>query len=189
MKHHVTIVTGNLGKVEQYTKLLKQYLPNIQVDHYKLDSIEPQETDLCKISQYKALLAWKELQRPVLVDDGGHFFESCNNFPGALTKSVWFGLGVEGILKLTQDNNRAYREVAVTYCAGPDNIQTFTGRVSGIIVPPKQAVPINDPLPYNYLFQPDGFDTVFTEIPFEEIPEEYNYRAQAILKMAKWLAQ
>ena len=185
----ITIVTSNVGKVAQYTKLLREYLPTILVDHYPLDIIEPQETDLVKISQYKALLAWEQLQRPVLVDDGGHYFESCNNFPGALTKSVWFGLGVSGILKLTQENNRSYREVAVTYCDGPDIIQTFTGRTSGVIIPPHGPVPMDDPLPYNHMFKPDGCPDVYNNLSPEQINEQCNYRMQAIRKLARWLAQ
>jgi len=182
-------VTSNAGKVAQYTALLKEYLPNINVDHYQLDILEPQETDLVKISQYKALIAWEKLRRPVLVDDGGHYFESCNNFPGALTKSVWFGIGVEGILKLVAENNSAYREVAVTYCDGPENIHTVTGRTNGVLLPPRNPIAPNDPLPYNHMFKPDGCHDTYNNLSPEEINEQCNYRKQAIRKLAKWLAK
>ena len=61
-------VTSNPRKVEQLAKYL-----SFPVGHIKLDLVEIQALDLATVSTDKAVRAYEQVGKPVLVEDTGFF--------------------------------------------------------------------------------------------------------------------
>lgn len=115
----IIFITGNKHKLEIAQSVLKIY--NIEVENIDLGVDEVQDTDIEVIAAKSALLAAKELNRPVIKTDVGFEFEALNGFPGAFGKYVFKQLGTEGILKLLEDkDNRKGKSIEVLAYAEPN---------------------------------------------------------------------
>lgn len=115
----IIFITGNKHKLEIAQSVLKIY--NIEVENIDLGVDEVQDTNIEVIAAKSALLAAKELNRPVIKTDVGFEFEALNGFPGAFGKYVFKQLGTEGILKLLEDkDNRKGKSIEVLAYAEPN---------------------------------------------------------------------
>ena len=116
---------------------------------------EIQTLDQKAIALDKAQQAWNHLHHPVLVDDSGIYFDHYNNFPGTLTKFIYHGIGFEGILKLTQDDNRATHKLYMVFKDSDEEQHVFEGFCEGTIVEP-ESFESHPELPYDAVFMPKG---------------------------------
>ena len=115
----VIFITGNKHKLEIAKSVLGMY--DIEVENIDLGVDEVQDTNIEVIAAKSALLAAKELNRPVIKTDVGFEFEALNGFPGAFGKYVFKQLGTEGILKLLEDkDNRKGKSIEVLAYANPN---------------------------------------------------------------------
>jgi XTP/dITP diphosphohydrolase len=82
-----------------------------------LDLPEIQTNLLTVISFDKCLQAYNQLGRPVVVDDTGIFFEAFNEFPGALSKFLYQGVGMKGMKGMFTEveNKHAHFQTVLTY--------------------------------------------------------------------------
>jgi len=79
----LTFITGNTAKAEQLARHLEY-----PVTHQKLDLPEIQSLDLKEIVEHKAKEAYKQIKKPVLVEDTSLTFSVLGKLPGPLIK--WF---------------------------------------------------------------------------------------------------
>lgn len=177
-------VTSNAGKFEEVKYYLERYAANIQIKQFDADIEEIQSLDQVAVTIDKVKKAFALLKKPVLVDDGGIFFDAYHQFPGTLSKFVFQGIGFEGIFKLVADNNKAAFILNLAYYDGK-NMEVFEGRCDGIIVQPKDFS-AHPQLPFTAIFKPHGSDKTFAELRYTAEFEQYSFRQRALKKFLEW---
>ena len=93
----ISIVTGNDGKYKQIVGGLPDFMNSKQID---LDIPEIQTNLLTEISADKCVQAYQKLLSACLVDDSGIYMNAFNEFPGALSKFLYKGVGLEGMQRM-----------------------------------------------------------------------------------------
>lgn len=182
----LSFVTTNNGKFQDVSRFLAQLAPSVQLEQVAVDAVEIQSLDIHEVIKEKARVIWQELQRPFLVDDGGVYMLRYNNFPGALSKHVFQGIGLEGIWLLAKEDSRVSFQCVMAYCIGPHEIQFFEGRCEGKLVAPS-SVPHHPQLPYTAIFVPDGCTKTMAEIRGTEQERDLHHRYKALRTMVKGL--
>lgn len=185
-QHELYYVTGNKGKFEEISAYVSRYEPSFIVKHFDVDIDEIQSLDQKIISIDKAEKAWLLLKKPLLIDDGGMYFEGYNNFPGTLTKYVFEGIGYSGIFKLIDEGSRATFRMHMAY-ADDRGVQVFEQVIHGTIVKNFSG---HAKLPLDAIFKPDGSDKTYAEMRgLPEFDERFGYRQQAFKKFLAWFKQ
>ena len=111
----ITLVTGNRYKLKEVRGIFSEF--NIEIDNLDMDKPEMKFDTIKETAAYSAAELAKKLNRPVMVDDTGMFFEAYNNFPGPNPKFVFQSIGYDGIFRLLKDKSRkAYFASAAAYC-------------------------------------------------------------------------
>lgn len=105
----INFVTSNKGKINTLKRLFKLNDINIEIVPQKLDIVEPQAHTVNEVSKSKALQAYKILNEPVVVEDGGFYIDALGNFPGVYVRYILDTIGVDGIIKLLEgkENRKA----------------------------------------------------------------------------------
>jgi non-canonical purine NTP pyrophosphatase (RdgB/HAM1 family) len=100
----LVFVTSNLNKVREAEAVL-----GCALDHCALDLPEIQSLDLAEVVRGKAAAAWREIGRPVLVEDTGLELAGLGGFPGPLVRWLLTSVGAAGIgrIALCFDDPRA----------------------------------------------------------------------------------
>eukprot|EP00850_Spirogloea_muscicola_P015042 SM000112S23984 [mRNA] locus=s112:126335:128827:- [translate_table: standard] len=148
----VTFVTGNANKLREVEMILGDSIPfrSLKLDLPELQG-EPEE-----ISMAKARIAAKQLNGPVLVEDTCLCFNALNGLPG-----------LNNLLAAYEDKS-AYALCVFSLALGPDEDPvTFSGRTEGSIVPARG----DNNFGWDPVFQPDGYDVTFAEMPKDEKPD------------------
>lgn len=185
MTKEIFYVTGNDGKFEEVATFITENVPSVKVTQARLDLDEMQTTDQQSIAITKAHHAWNELKKPVLVDDAGVYFEKYQKFPGTMTKFLYYGIGMDGILKLFEQGDKAYFLLYLVYMDGQDSYQVFEGRCNGHLIVPEQFSARPD-LPFDDIFLPEGSDKTYAQMRFTPEMNEYFYRLRALKKFLEW---
>lgn len=123
-------ITGNQHKADYLATML-----GITLEHQKVDLDEIQSTDLDKIVTHKVEQAYKELARPVLVEDVALNFTALNSLPGPFIK--FFVESPDGLEKLCRmldgfDDRSARAECTFGYYDGTQ-LELFHGGLDGMI--------------------------------------------------------
>ncbi len=106
----IIFVTTNRGKYNSAKNFLKKY--GIKVIWEKLELPEPRGT-LEEIAIHKAKYAFKILRKPLITMDAGFFIYSLKGFPMMFTNFVLTTIGIEGIITLVKNKDKAceFKEV------------------------------------------------------------------------------
>lgn len=96
---------------------------------------ELQHKDIKVIVRQKAIDAYGELFRPVLVEQTGLRVDNYDRFPDGLTGTMWEKIGESGFVSLFQ-GKRVTAVSYLAYCDGKD-VKVFKGTCKGTIVEPK----------------------------------------------------
>jgi non-canonical purine NTP pyrophosphatase (RdgB/HAM1 family) len=125
----LTFITSHAKKAEE----LSRYL-NYPVTHYKLDLPEIQSLDPHEVVRTKAVEAYGQLQRPVLVEDYSLRFDALGRLPGPLIKWFLAELQPEGLCHLLDnyDNRRAIAQTCFAFC-DQSGLHIFDGTIKGTI--------------------------------------------------------
>ena len=162
MNKEIFFVTGNSGKFETAKEYLKIHAPSINLKQYNINFIEEQTLDQLAIVKKKAFDAYLLLQKPVLVDDAGLYFDAYKNFPGTMTKFILQSLGYDGVFKLLKTNNKALYQVYMAYKENETTTHIFKGIQNGILKQSQATAP--DGLPWDALFIPNGSSKTYTDL-------------------------
>jgi len=177
----LSLVTGNTGKYEQIVRYLPGFL---DVEQVSLDIPEIQTNLLTEISADKCIQAFQQLWTPCLVDDSGIYFDAFNEFPWALSKFLYKGIGIEWMerLYMWEKNTKAVFQTVLSYM--DDTLKEplqFVWEIEGEISFDwlwKEKENVH--LPYDLIFIPDGYDKPAL---FErEKRKQDNHRVRAVKK-------
>lgn len=181
----IYIVTTNNGKFKEIKRWINKLDPSIEVEQKSFEIPEYQTLDINEVAIQKAKSAWSILQKPLLIDDGGLYLEQYNQFPGALTKYVYQGIGFEGLWKLAKENPKAYFLNVLVFINGQESYHIFQGIQLGTII--KLTKPLkNIDLPLTEIFVPKGKSTSLADLLEKEIDKEVNHRYKSISKFVSW---
>jgi XTP/dITP diphosphohydrolase len=180
----INFVTSNEGKVRE----AREYLGDVeQVD---FDYTEVQSDSLAAIAAHGAREAHREVGEPVLVDDAGLFVDALAGFPGPYSSYVEDTVGVDRVWRLAEpeDDHRASFRLVLAYCDAetlsnrPEGVETFEGRVSGTLVPPRG----DGGFGYDPIFEYNG--QTLAEMGAAE-KNAISHRGRALERFADWHAE
>lgn len=184
MQNEIYYATGNAGKFEEVKSFIEQYEAHIVIKQFDVDIEEIQSLDQKAIAIDKARKAFALLNKPVLVDDGGIFFDAYPLFPGTMSKFIFQAIGFEGLFKLAEENNKAAFILNLVYTDG-NVVESFEGRCDGIIVKPVD-VDTHPQLPFTAIFKPNGSDKTFAELRGSPEFVKYSFRQRALKQFLEW---
>lgn len=188
MKKILYYVTGNFSKFKRFSKCIPED-SGIELKQFDYNLIEEQTEDQLEIAISKAQQAWRQLGKPLIVDDVGVYFHKYNNFPGAFTKFVYKGLGFEGIYKLMNDGDEISILINVVYVYGQNQYKVFSVRKIGTFKKPLHSDHDKN-APFDLIFVPQGHDKSYVEL--EAHPQIYNevyFRAIAMKQILEFIQQ
>lgn len=185
-KFHIMFVTSNRSKFEQVQQFFAKSDPQLSVEQVSIELPEYQSLDMNYVAQEKAKAAWRVVQRPLLIDDGGVYVECLNNFPGPLSKYVFEGIGFQGLWKLAQDDPRAFIRCCMVYVESAGTQHCFIGETKGRIIAPSPTVHHNPTMPIYSIFVPDGFSKTYAELQGTDEGKKVNYRVNALNSFVQW---
>jgi len=147
----VVFVTGNQHKADLLARLL-----GFPMKHQKIDVDEIQALDIAEVGALKARQAYEVIQKPVIVDDFGTYFDALDGLPGAFTKFfVDAKDGAEMMCRMLDSfNTRSATATSVMVYYDGKELRTFRGEVRGTIVDhPRGERGIGTDI----IFAPDGY--------------------------------
>lgn len=187
-KKRIKFVTTNNGKFEEAARWLHELEPSLVLEQAVFDIPEIQSLDAAYVGIQKAQSAWRILQEPLLVDDGGIYLTRYNNFPGPLSKYVYEGLGLEGFWELAQPDPRCYFLNVFVYKDNNDTHEIFEGKCSGRVQDPALVkIDGHSQLPFTKLLIPEGSTKSLAQLRGTEEEKKYNHRHQALKNFVAWL--
>lgn len=132
--------------------------------------------------------------RYIFADDTGLFIEALNGHPGAQA-AEWGGpeMNTEGrmlyCLREMQGiaDRRATFKTVVTLITPERRIHIFKGTVRGVILTEPRCAP-QPMMPYSPIFQPEGEDRVWAEMP-TEYENEISHRGKAFKQLEQYLKE
>ncbi|GAQ87725.1 Inosine triphosphate pyrophosphatase [Klebsormidium nitens] len=176
----VTFVTGNAKKLEEVKAIIGGKIPfkSVKLDLPELQG-EPEE-----ISKEKCRIAARQVQGPTLVEDTCLCYNALNGLPGPYVKWFLQKTGHEGLnnLLLAYDDKSAYAMCIFSFAMDADSEPiTFTGKTHGVVVPARGPGDFG----WDPIFQPDGYDLTYAEMPKEE-KNKISHRRRALDKVREF---
>lgn len=190
----ITFVTGNNHKVEELRAILAKTKNDWDVNVLALNLPELQG-DPEDVSREKCLLAVKEVQGPVIIEDTSLCFNALGGLPGVYIKWFLEKIGYDGLnLMLSGFADRsAYAQCVFSYCEGPGgDVHVFVGRTQGAIVHPRGENkfgwdPIFECLDLELEGHPD-FGKTYAEMS-SETKNQVSHRARALKDLIDFLSK
>ena len=175
----IIFASGNKDKIREAESIL-----GIKVEGTTLEIDEIQSLDTTEVTSKKAGAYYKELKKPVFVEDSAAIFKALEPLPGPYIKDFYEALGNKGICRLLDGKSRdVVARATVVFKDDVGGEQVFIGDVEGEIA----ESPRGD-LGWGWdpIFIPKGSGKTFGEMTMEE-KNKYSHRRIAFKKFAKWL--
>ncbi len=175
----ITVVTGNLNKAKEI-----ETITGIPVENVDLEIKEIQSLSVAEVAKEKAIAAYQQLKRPVVVDDTGMSIVALGGLPGALVSWFLDSIGPEGLLRLLGDRSdrKATVSTCIGYCDG-SGVQVFEGIVEGSI---SQSLRGTNGFGYDPIFVPSGEHKTYAEMSAAE-KNARSMRSIALAKLKSYL--
>ena len=181
---YIVVATSNEHKVEEYRKLLDGQNVELKslLDYPAFPGVAEDGKTFAENAGIKALAACKYCDVPAFADDSGLEVEALDGRPGVYS-SRYADSDPERIAKLLgelegKENRRARFVCAIAIAFNGEVIETFEGEVKGTITLAPRG---NGGFGYDPVFQPDGYDQTFGELP-QEVKNKISHRANAFKK-------
>lgn len=186
---YIVVATTNAHKVEEYKKLLADQDVELKslLDYPGFPDVEENGKTFAENAAIKALAACKYCDVPAFADDSGLEVEALDGRPGVYS-SRYADSDPERIARLLgelegKENRRARFVCAISIAINGEVIETFKGEVKGTIT----AAPRGDGgFGYDPVFQPDGYDQTFGELP-ADVKNKISHRANAFKKAMQFV--
>lgn len=178
----IIFATTNENKLKEAKKILT----SVKIEGAELPIEEIQSLDTKKVAVEKARAYFKELQKPLFIEDVALTFNALNGLPGTYINDFSKALGNDGLIGLL--NGKSDRSaVALTTLVYIDENgeQIFEGEVKGRI---SESARGTNGFGWDPIFIPEGEDRTFAEIKDEE-KNKYSMRAMALLKLQEYLSE
>lgn len=177
--------TRNRYKLAEAQNVLKRY--DVCLEPTDIVKLEVQSESLEDIAINAAIDAYRQLRKPVVVEDSGLFIEALNGFPGPYSSFVYKTIGLQGILKLMADvaDRRARFEAVVALAIDEDDVHVFKGVVEGVI---STEIRGNKGFGFDPIFIPlEGDGRTFAEMDIDE-KNRYSHRGRAFDMLGRWIS-
>ena len=176
--------TSNKNKLVEIERLLGVPVEGVKLEIDEVQTLNPEEC-----ARKKAVAAYQEFGKPVLVEDTALFFYAWNGvsngygLPGVFIDYFMKTLHINGILKLMKDESdrRAYATTTLAISHNGKTAQTYSGKVEGSISSEMRG---NSNFGWDPIFIPDGADKTFAEMTETE-KDRYSMRRLAIEEYKK----
>lgn len=181
----IYFASGNKNKLIEASKILADN--DIEIKTLLMESPEIQSDDLEEVAIFSVKYAFKEVQKPVFIEDSGLFIEALNGFPGPYSSYVYRTLGNDGILKLMENekNRNAVFISAIAYSESDDFILTFKGESYGQISF-KILEGDNAAWGYDPIFIPkEGDNRSYAQMGIEE-KNKVSHRKKSLEQFGEW---
>ena len=179
MTQGLYFATSNKGKVMEVQAIL-----GFPIAIASLEIAEIQSLDLKEIAYHKVKEAYKQLKKPVFVEDVGFFVDAWNGFPGPFAKYLHLAVGDEGIIQMMrgQKNRQIVARAVIGYHNGK-SINTFLGeRIGTLPDKPRGAKGWG----WDPIFIPEGDSLTFAEIGAKK-KNKISHRAYALAEFKTFL--
>ena len=155
-----TLVTGNPDKRREAERIL-----GFAVDCAPLDLPEPQSLDLLAVLRAKGAEAYRQLRRPLVVEETGLELAALNGFPGPLVKWLLEAVGAAGIARTAQalGDPRVTARCALLFTDGAREV-IGEGATAGTLVSPRGSGGFG----WDPVFLPAGERLTYGELPAAE---------------------
>ena len=178
---YIVVATNNAHKVKEYAELLEGQKVELKslLDYPNFPGVEEDGKSFRENAAKKALAACKYCDVPAFADASGLEVEALDGRPGILS-ARYAPTDRERIAKLLdelkdKENRRARFVCAIAIAINGEVIETFEGEVRGRIV---EAPRGESGFGYDPVFQPDGYEQTFGEMP-QELKNKISHRAAA----------
>jgi len=180
----LTFITTNKHKFTEVKAVLRNY--GVEIEQVVMEYPEDKEKEMAEVAAESAKHLSKKLNKPVITEDTGLYFKAYNNFPGALPKFLFKGVGFEGIFKLLRGKDKkAYFKTVMAYCEPDEESVLFEAEMHGEIAA-KVVLSKADAMPYDHIFIPDGHKKAIVQMSMEE-KNSFSQRGQAARKLGEYL--
>ncbi|MFA4941585.1 MAG: non-canonical purine NTP pyrophosphatase [Patescibacteria group bacterium] len=177
-------VTSNKHKVEEIGFELKKY--GVELEQVNIGYGEDKDADMEEVAKKAAKELAEKLQKPIIMEDTGLYFNAYNNFPGAMPKFVFNSIGFDGIFRLLEGKDRsAYFRTIIGFCEPGSEPVLFAGEMRGEITDEVHE-PEKDGMPYGHIFIPEGHNKTCAEMSVEE-KSLVSQRGEAARKLGEFL--
>ena len=179
IKHEIVFVTGNAGKADEVSRYLE-----MPVKHQSLELAEIQSLDLEEIVKDKVSRAYKQIGKPVLVEDVALTFHSLGKLPGPFIKWFYEELGNDGLCRLLDGKDRSCTAtVCYGYYDGNKTIKLFEGSMAGTV----SSSPLgSNSFGWASIFIPEGHEKTYAELTNDE-HGPFSMRKKALKKLRDYL--
>jgi XTP/dITP diphosphohydrolase len=175
----IIMVTSNADKAAEVAVFFRGLL---EVDHVAFEIPEFRSDNVGEIAREKARFAYRQLKKPLIVDDTGFFIDALGGFPGSYASYVQNTIGNQGILTLMKEQaNRIARFTTAISFADHSGIYLFTGTLEGKITFSCRG---RDGFGYDPIFQVG--EKTLAEMSIEE-KSMISHRARALFAFRDWL--
>lgn len=193
----IILATHNQGKNEE-VKYIFTDLKDVEIislDEVGItDDVEEDGKTIEENALKKANYIASKTSQWVMADDTGIYIKALGGKPGAYP-ARWGGKDLKGRDKMNfvlrqmknipESKRNACFKTAVALISPHKEKWYFEGRINGIIVKKIIGTPDNF-LPYDTLFQPEGYNITFSQM-LENEKNKISHRAQAFIKTKEFL--
>lgn len=160
----IYFVSSNADKRREVAALLSS--PRIAVHTVDVKLEEIQSVDMAKIAEDKAVKGFKQVWRPVLVEQTGLLLRGFGDLPGGFTQIFWDTLGSEQFVRFFSAlaSGEAVAKSVFAFCDGR-RIRVFQGTTRGRIAPAPRG---ENNFGWDSIFIPDGRGCTYAEMTQEE---------------------
>ncbi len=166
----LTFATTNKGKLLTMKEDLKSF--GIEVVQKSIEIPEPRSNDVQEIADHKVRYAYQQVQQPVIVMDAGFYIDSLNGFPRAFVNFALQTIGIVGILKLVegQDRHCEFRECLAYLDDKMSEPKFFVAHIRGTLATqPRGKVHEGHWSELVLIFIPENLDTTLAEMSVEQM--------------------
>lgn len=151
------LVSGNPGKIAEARLVL-----GFELEAEEVDLPEIQSLDMLEIVHGKAEAAFREVRRPLVVEEAGLELDALNGFPGPLVRWMLQAVGADGIARVGEalGNPRAAAHCLLLFYDGERTV-LGEGRTEGTLIRPGRG---QHGFGWDPVFLPDGGDLTFAEL-------------------------
>ena len=180
MLYDVLFVSSNKNKFNEAKNILSKN--GINLGFFKSSLREIQAESIKEIASLKVDEAYRQCNKPVIVEDAGLFVESLNGFPGPFSSYVFKTIGNSGILRLVKTNRKAKFQSVVAYCDNKYGVVLFDAKVEGKISKNSKGKGWG----YDPIFIPNGQNKTYAMLSNKN---QISHRYKALKKFSNWFVR
>lgn len=156
----IYFLSSNSFKINEVKTILDMSGINVHSVSKKINEI--QSDDMTEIALDKALKAFQQIGRPILVEQTGLLIKDFGDLPGGLTQIFWDSLQADKFSDIFSKIGSAEvtAKTVLAFCDGKQ-VHIFTGEVKGHIVCPPRG---NKNFQWDCIFEPIGYNKTFAEL-------------------------